>query len=397
LNNVNIDLANAQKVKEVKIPPKQTTSSSAPIALSLAASINDLNFEYQGGTNVIEITTNISSWSVTNMPDWCNYETGKSFLKVTCAENSRVSNRAGRLTIKAGSKTIDIPIMQSAAAAYLSLSRPDILFDNPLLAEQKTVTVTSNYPDWEVTSDANWCSVSKINNYFQINSIANYGNTRTATLTVKAGNVTKYVSIVQNGGSITYGRDMIEKAMDKGITQSFDNGKYKGIVVRTLRSGFGCYLWENGNIYIGEFSNNYRNGYAIYMIPDGYFLPNCPDCQYFVGQWINEKRIKGKCYDSQGNLIYNGAFSAERPDSNYPSRESYPNYKFDFIKDDNGNIYIGETYNKKREGYGMYIWNNGDVWYGSWENGQRNGSGVFIKLDGTSTTGQWNGDNYNNN
>ena len=58
----------------------------------------------------------------------------------------------------------------------------------------------------------------------------------------------------------------------------------------------------------------------------------------------------------------------------------------------NGDIYVGEFYNGRRNGYGVCHLANGDVWYGYYRDGYRDGYGMLLKPDHRIQYGKWVGD-----
>jgi len=172
----------------------------------------------------------------------------------------------------------------------------------------------------------------------------------------------------------------LEKTMEN-VTYSWDNGnRYKGQATNdgTL-TGLGIHKWPNGEYYIGNRSNNKQDGYGIALVPAGLHINNCDNCMVYVGNFSSDNKSgKGTCYDENGNLIYYGDFSNNKPIDDYPSTSSYPSYKFKTIEYTNGNKYIGETKDGKRHGYGIYVWESGDTWFGNWENDGRKGKGIYL-------------------
>ena len=65
---------------------------------------------------------------------------------------------------------------------------------------------------------------------------------------------------------------------------------------------------------------------------------------------------------------------------------------FGINKYPNGNKYIGEKQNKKREGYGIYYFSNGVRYGGDWKNGGREGYGIIYFSDGSRYEGEWKDD-----
>jgi len=192
-------------------------------------------------------------------------------------------------------------------------------------------------------------------------------------------------------------RTSMRKVVDN-VTEKYSDDVYKGQKSNGKRNGMGVYRWNSGSYYFGEWSNGDMNGYGLRVCGEGRAISNCPDCVYFVGNWKDDKKSgKGTCYDEYGNLIYYGDFANDRPTGTYPTTESYSSYKFECINyESNNSVYIGETKDGKRHGYGVYIWNNwyGNAWYGHWENDKRSGNGIDLFYDGSIKYGRWDGDEY---
>lgn len=82
-----------------------------------------------------------------------------------------------------------------------------------------------------------------------------------------------------------------------------------------------------------------------------------------------------------------------RPYSYEIEAQEYPGQRFERTSYTNGNKYWGETYNGKRHGYGIYIWENGNMWFGPWKDDKRNGYGAYFDITAhTIQPGKWIGD-----
>jgi hypothetical protein len=195
-------------------------------------------------------------------------------------------------------------------------------------------------------------------------------------------------------------RRIIAQNMNTNPTQSIpqntnDNEKrydrYKGEIQGGLRAGLGIYLWDDGTIYLGEFSNDMKTGKGIYIAAEGFGVSNCEYCIYYFGGFLNDKKSEqGICYDEIGDFIYNGNFVEGKPVDEYPTESNaYASYKFEIFNCGDNDIYMGQTMNGLRHGSGIYIWENGDMWFGEWSNGKRKGRGIFLPLNGAITIGTW--------
>lgn len=187
-------------------------------------------------------------------------------------------------------------------------------------------------------------------------------------------------------------RTAIKKCCEN-VSYNFGNGaSYKGQYENGRRSGLGMYSWKGIDFYIGDWSSGERNGIGIKITPVGCMVLNCPDCEYYVGGFSSDvKSGTGSCYDKYGNLIYLGNFVNDHPTQGYPMTD-YDNYKFECIAYFGGDYYVGETYNGKPHGKGIYIWSNGDMWYGDWKYGNGDGNGINMLYQGQVSAGPWKND-----
>lgn len=196
-------------------------------------------------------------------------------------------------------------------------------------------------------------------------------------------------SIVSNSLSRREWAEALRKTVNY-VTEKYDNGSYKGEKANGRRSGLGVYAWNDETYYWGRWANGDENGMAIYILPEGYQAANCPDCSFFVGHYSSDdKSGKGTCYDEFGTLIYYGNFENDKPTEAYPTTGDYSAYRFECIKYNSGDMYLGETKDGLREGYGIYIWKSGDAWYGPWTDDKRDGYGIHLYYNGAFKTDTW--------
>lgn len=162
------------------------------------------------------------------------------------------------------------------------------------------------------------------------------------------------------------------------------------------------YMSSRHGQYVGQLINNKIYGWGYYLTDD--------DAQTF-GQFRAGKHIFGitmlnGCarvgseehyveYDlSTGKIVAirnkGGAVKLQHPYIDTDIEKSP--YAFLKIKYSNGDVYYGETYNRRRHGYGVYYWANGDFWYGKYVDGYRQGYGALFKTDHKVFYGKWIGD-----
>ena len=105
----------------------------------------------------------------------------------------------------------------------------------------------------------------------------------------------------------------------------------------------GTYLYENGDKYVGEFSDGMRNGNGTYTYANG---------NKYKGLWREDKK------NGKGEFIFR-----------------------------NGNKYVGDFVAGKWTGNGTLTNYFGDEYIGEFKNGQRHGTGTVSSADGFTYKG----------
>ena len=177
-------------------------------------------------------------------------------------------------------------------------------------------------------------------------------------------------------------------------TRKFSNGRYKGQIYRSKRSGLGAYLWDSGASYWGIWKDGNRNGVGILISPQGYSLSDSHNYSFYVGEWVKDKKEGiGRCYDVYGQLVYYGEFKQDKLEKSSDVSQ-YDQYRFDRLAYPNECQYIGETKDSKRHGYGIYIWADGDAWFGHWEEDKQSDNGIYLHYEGKVEKGHWENSNW---
>ena len=173
--------------------------------------------------------------------------------------------------------------------------------------------------------------------------------------------------------------DYVENESSQNFLSSA-SGQYTGTLIDNKIYGWGFILASDGTRSFGQF----RNGKNIFGL-------SITDKIAKVG---SEKNYV--VYDLEtGEIIRLHSNGGDAP-LRYPlvssNKEKESPYSFKKETYANGDIYIGEFYNGKRHGYGVYYWANGDIWYGRYEGGYRNGYGMLINTAHRIYYGKWLGD-----
>ena len=117
---------------------------------------------------------------------------------------------------------------------------------------------------------------------------------------------------------------------------------------------------------------------------------------YYIGQILNGKKEgKGKIFDMNNNIIYEGYFYNDKYEGdgrlNYENGEYYIGQFLNGLRHGNGILfynsdlikYEGGFVKDKFEGYGKCSIENGEYYEGQWYNGLRHGKGTYYYSNGT--------------
>lgn len=158
-------------------------------------------------------------------------------------------------------------------------------------------------------------------------------------------------------------------------------GKYKAQKIKGKISGMGVFLFNNGNIYYGDFFEKAFHGKGTLISKDS--ISYCPSASIYVGKFKNGlKNGIGRCYTSDGELLYEGRFKDDRPLESYPNNafntEILP-YFTEFTTE--AFTFLGEFVGDTPSGTGIFVFTDGDVYLTELVNGNPNGIGVLIQTD----------------
>ncbi len=152
----------------------------------------------------------------------------------------------------------------------------------------------------------------------------------------------------------------------------------KGNVAKVMPSAYGQYFGQitiTGDIY----------GYgAFYTEQDGEVIGQFRNGNCFFGIRLGSQTVKVGAeehyivYDLRtGDPLY-----VMIGDDKLLLTEDYKKkYRFQSLTYANGDRYVGETVNGKREGYGLYYYTNGNYCYGRYKDNAQYGFGAMFKTD----------------
>ena len=152
---------------------------------------------------------------------------------------------------------------------------------------------------------------------------------------------------------------------------NYDNDLYEGFIKNNNFEGFGKYIWENGEYYIGQWLDGLRHGKGIIYYKN--------DSIKYEGDFVNDK------YEGNGKYIYgNGDYYIGQWLNDLKHGKGTIYYKNNSIK------YEGGFVNGKLEGYGKYIYENGEYYIGQYLNGLKHGKGtIYYKNNSIKYEGEF--------
>ena len=160
------------------------------------------------------------------------------------------------------------------------------------------------------------------------------------------------------------------KDFASGVAKS-SFGQYFGQITRERNIyGFGAYYTDNDGVIYGQ----YRLGNFLFGIKMGTQVAKVGTNDHYV------------CYDlTTGDPLY-----IMKDGDKYALPADYEKtYRFESLTYQNGDKYVGETVNGKREGVGLYYYNNGNYYYGRYKNNDRQGFGAMFYTNNTLTIQYW--------
>ena len=133
--------------------------------------------------------------------------------------------------------------------------------------------------------------------------------------------------------------------------------------------GQGTFVWANGNKYIGKVFKGKRDGSGIMMFGEHDRL----GMRSYSGYWVNDVP------SGEGSMVMtNGEFYI----GEISNGKKNGNGTLTFAKDDERLSYTGDWTFDEMTGQGTMIWKNNDTYSGNWIYGKRSGHGTFTYFNG---------------
>eukprot|EP00978_Attheya_sp_CCMP212_P004038 scaffold8672_cov50-Attheya_sp.AAC.4 len=181
------------------------------------------------------------------------------------------------------------------------------------------------------------------------------------------------------------------------IKETFKIGDmYEGEIKNDMRDGHGTYTEATGNRYEGEWKNDTRNG-------NGKMFYTTGDGGRYEGEWKNNlMNGNGKRVFEDGD-VYEGNWKDDEFDGQgtytWADGDHYEGeFKNDMMNgngkrvDKDGDMYKGNWKDDEFDGQGTYTWADGGRYEGEWKIGLTNGNGKRVYKNGTIFEGNWKDD-----
>ena len=173
----------------------------------------------------------------------------------------------------------------------------------------------------------------------------------------------------------TYEHVFLDMVQDyRSVLIDVNGGQYVGQAnKRHALYGYGQYINDAGDIMIGKF----RQGDLILGITVRKDHATVGDKDFYCNYNL-----------ATGELQY----IAKRGTRTIPDSTIAADYTFMSQTFENGDRYVGEFYQGKRHGIGIYYYATGGLWFGTFDNDVRNGFGAWFKPDNDMVIGLWEGE-----
>ncbi|XP_042409071.1 uncharacterized protein LOC121998286 [Zingiber officinale] len=177
-------------------------------------------------------------------------------------------------------------------------------------------------------------------------------------------------SVVQvyNNGDVYEGEFQRGKCSGSGVYYYSMSGRYEGDWIDGKYDGYGIETWARGSRYRGQYRQGLRHGFGVYRFYTG---------DVYAGEWSNGQSHGCGVHTCEDGSRYVGEFK-------WGVKHGLGHYHFR-----NGDTYAGEYFADKMHGFGVYRFANGHQYEGAWHEGRRQGLGMYTFRNGETQSGHW--------
>lgn len=177
---------------------------------TLNVNLTKVDFAKEGGIKEINIETDAENWTISNPAEWLELSATSGTEKrasITLTVNSRTTQaRQDTLIVTAGNAPpVKVVVAQPSSEFIYALSADKSSINFERTGSAATFNITTDAPEWNISSEADWLTLSQSsgsekNASINVTALENTGTSRTATITVSAAHAPSYsISVTQNG------------------------------------------------------------------------------------------------------------------------------------------------------------------------------------------------------
>ena len=219
-------------------------------------------------SDVFIIVESNTDWNYVNPESWITLGKWQGRLNIKCSSNEFARTREGSVILYTTDGKIQktIQVSQKGAVPYLSVSPSTI--SNSGKAERFNVSVNTNIPDWTVSGDNSWSSITRTSSDNAVIALSrnDVSFSRNNTLTIIGGNIQANIDIYQpNRGYAGRYNDYFDANGDwhltwvsaelglftaVGMNVSAFNVRWKPVELSLINLNLG-FNFLNGDLYMG--------------------------------------------------------------------------------------------------------------------------------------------------
>lgn len=186
---------------------------------TLSIDKSEIEFEFEGGTQIINVTTNANEFDITSSSDWITYSKNGSSIEITANAYSITEDRTADVTIYLPkyNLTQTLIVKQKKFVPSITIYQSELYFEAD--GNTKQITIKANF-DYEVETTVNWISFEKVANGIAIVASQNKY--------VKTNNRTTEINIYNEQYSIAHSIKIVQYPYKLGDIATI-NG-VKGVV-----------------------------------------------------------------------------------------------------------------------------------------------------------------------
>lgn len=128
---------------------------------TLLVSPTQLTFNYDGGEQTIDVTTNAPGWTAESNKSWCTTKRDGTKLTIRATANNEGELRTAVVTVKTTDgkeqRTVTVTQTVGSGASYIRPVQSTITFSAQATKIEEVIRVETNLSGWTCSSNAEWC------------------------------------------------------------------------------------------------------------------------------------------------------------------------------------------------------------------------------------------------